>query len=194
MNARARKAAATRRNGPSSRRLPLRLARWSFRFSKAALGVAGGLVTILTLVFLLRPGLQPKSASSVKRATLSGASVDRPVTFGEYLVRAKEPRAGMTPSLLKRDGVFIQFHVEVVGYDGRNLPLRWSVLNARTGATVFDADPLTLRPQAADDSADWPLWAPEPSRPGIYYVFVQLYDPGGRVALAHLRTPSFRVP
>jgi hypothetical protein len=179
---------------PGVLRLPIRLARRILRLGKWVIGAAGAVVTILSLVFLVRPGLQPKGAPEVKGATLTKPSIDPAVTFGQYLERVKEPRVGHTASALARRGVLIQFHVEIRGYEGKYMPLRWSVLNTRTGASVFDADPVRLRPEAADDSGDWPLWAPRPSRPGTYYVFIQLYDPRGRIALDHLRTPTFSVP
>jgi hypothetical protein len=174
--------------------LPLKFAKRLLRLGKWAIGAAGALVTILSLVFLVRPSLQPKGAPEVKGATLSKPSIDAAVTFGQYLARVKEPRAGHDARALARRGVLIQFHVEIRGDQGKSLPLRWSVLNTSTGASAFDADPVRLRAGAADDSADWPLWAPQPSRPGTYYVFIQLYDPYGRLALDHLRTPAFSVP
>jgi len=156
-------------------------------------GVASAIAAVLGLIFLFAPGLRPKESTPppVKRAQLGVLKVERPVTYAQYLQRTDLPGGDYDRSYLQRPGVFVEFDVEIVGYQGVALPLRWSLYDARTGNQVSESKSTTLTADAASDRATWHVWAPLPNRPGRFFLLIQLFEPERPIPLDRAQTESF---
>ena len=113
---------------------PPRRAKWSLRRpsvgqASALVGLIGGVVA---LVFIFKPGWKPQAPSDTSKATITDTRVFQPVTFKRYLQRQQLPiGGGINPAYLKRSGVMVSFHYEIVGLRHRKLPLRWELLRRR---------------------------------------------------------------
>jgi hypothetical protein len=160
----------------------------------AAAGVSFA-VAVLGLVFLLWPSLKPEPPAAVKEAHLSDITVDRHVTFAAYLDRGAYSRMSITRADLRRMGVLIGFAFTIQGYKGRRLPLRWQLIDARTGEQVSQRQDLFIVPEAAADRSTFPIWVRPPSgRRRVFFVEVELRDDRSPAPLDRLRTPPFRWP
>jgi hypothetical protein len=153
--------------------------------------VASAIAAILGLLFLFLPGLKPKGPPAQKRAEIGLLKVERPVTYEQYLERTNLPGGDYTKAYLRRPGVFVQFDVEIVGYEGVRLPLRWSLYDARSGSQVRESESTTLRADAETDRATWHVWAALPHGRGRYFLLIQLFDKRGVVPLDRAETESF---
>jgi hypothetical protein len=85
----------------------------------------------------------------------------------------------------------VQFHFVVTGYEGKPLPLKWELFDARSGDQVGESRAITVKAQSNRDEGDWHAWVPLPQRRGRFFVLVQILDPEGVVPLAQLQTPDF---
>jgi hypothetical protein len=154
----------------------------------AVVALASGVVG---LVFVLRPGLKPKPPPAHTAVHLSRVSFDRGVTFAQYLARADQPAGGLDRQSLRRRGALLTLHFDIIGYEGKRLPLRWHLLELRGGRQLGEQRAITITGTSAEDEGDWPVWVPAPPRPGRYAIDVELLNPQGTVPLATLRSPSF---
>jgi len=179
-------------SGRSTRRSP-RTARSLRAFVIQAGAIAGAIGAILSVVFVLLPNLQPKAAQPLteKRADIGVLKVERPVTYRQYLQRTGLPGGDYGAAYLERPGVFVEFDVSIIGYNGQPLPLRWSLFDAVSGSEVSEAKGTTLRAEAPSDRATWHIWAPLPRRRGKFFLLIQLFDPKGVVPLDRAQTESF---
>ena len=96
-----------------------------------------------------------------------------------YLQRQDLPIGTLTKPYLARQGVLIEFHYEIEGLGGRQLPLRWELSNARTNALVAQGQALTITPANNDEGADWSVWIQPPKTGRRYYATVTIYQPKG---------------
>ena len=161
----------------------------------SATATAVGLVSaVLGLVFLLRPQLKPAPPApppAHTAARLRPVTFDDAVTFGEYLARTDQPAAGLDAATLRRRGVLVTFAFDIFGYKGKRLPLRWHLLDVRSGRQVGEQDAVTITATADRDEGNWPAWIATPRTAGSYAVVVNLMSPDGRVPLATLTTRRF---
>jgi hypothetical protein len=153
--------------------------------------VAGAIGAVLGVVFVLLPSLKPEPPPAEKRADIGVLKVERPITYAQYLQRTGLPGGDYGTSYLRRQGLFVQFDVSIVGYKGKRLPLRWSLYEADSGDEVSEAKGTTLRADAATDRATWHIWAPLPRRRGRFFLLIQLFDPKGVVPLDRAQTEPF---
>jgi hypothetical protein len=153
--------------------------------------IAGAIGAVLGVVFVLVPSLKPDAPPLERRGDIGVLKVDRPVTYAQYLQRTGLPGGDYGASYLRRQGVFVQFDVSIVGYKDKQLPLRWSLYDAESGAEVSEAKGTTLRAEAATDRATWHIWAPLPAGRGRFFLLIQLFDPKGVVPLDRAQTESF---
>jgi hypothetical protein len=148
-------------------------------------GLAG---TLVGLVFAVWPSIKPEGPALTKGATLEHLSADEVITRRQYFQRAQLPTTGFTVDQLARRGLYVTFDISIEGYKGRELLLRWELVNATTGNQMADAESTIFKPVALRDAASWQEWIPLPSGNRTYVVFVRLYDPTGRVPLATQRS------
>jgi len=154
----------------------------------SALGLAA---TVIGIVFVLWPSLKPDPPPVDKGASLSHAQVDPGLTFGQYLDRIEQSRGPYGPDLLARRGAFVEFDFSVRGYKDKHLPLRWQLLDARTGIQLDHSSDLRVTPDVNTDAGSWNAWIPLPPAAHRVYVQIQLYNDAGTVPIGRIRTPPF---
>lgn len=150
--------------------------------------------TFLGIVFLLWPWLKPEGPPETRGAMLNNFTLDRKVTFGQYLDRIELSRAPYKPDQLGRPGVLVEFNVVITGYKGKRLPLRWQLIDEESGEQLHGSRDLLIVPGSSTDQNAWPVWVPRPKgRERHLFVKVTLYDPNG-VPVARGRTQLFANP
>jgi hypothetical protein len=160
---------------------------------RAGLGVAAALAVALLLWAAF--GSHGEQAPPTKAAKLSGATLDRNVSFGQYLDRKELSKAPYPAAQLARRGAFVAFDFKVQGYKGKRLPLRWVLMDARTGDLLDQSSAVAITPDAQTDQGSWDVWVPVPRGAGRrFYVQLQLYDNQGTVPIGRLRTATFGPP
>ena len=95
---------------------------------------------------------------------------------------------------LQMVGVVITFDVKLVGLNGRDCPVEWSLLDGRT-YQPFDQPYLrgqramphsAVKARADEDTLSMPIWIPRPPGAGSFTVMLEIFDdesPGGRLPL-----------
>jgi hypothetical protein len=169
-----------------------RLRRPSLGEASTAIGLIGG---VLALVFVLKPGWQPRQSPDISKATVSDTRVVQPVRFRRYLEIQQLPiPSGMTRAFLRRRGTMVRFHYEIQGLGHKTLQLRWEVSNAAANDLVASSSSAyTLTPSNNDDAGDWSVWIPSLKKGHDYYVTVTIYQPQGPpYELKHFDSPNFR--
>jgi hypothetical protein len=167
--------------------------RWKAAPVRAGLAIA----VVLGVGALLWASLKPQGSEAppTKAAKLSGLTLDRHVSFGQYLDRKALTKAPYSTTQLARRGAFVTFDFKVQGYKGKRLPLRYELIDARTGDLLWQQRDFAITPDAQTDQATWDFWAPLPSGADRrFYAQVQLYDDRGVVPLDRLRTKTFGPP
>ena len=157
--------------------------------------VAGAIAAVAGLVFLFFPGLRP-TTHACPEAT-EGQIRDVSVTGGsyaDYLGQARIDSAGRTAAQLATRGFILNYDVTASGFRGKTLPLRWSLVSAKTGNTVADPSlknqlALTITPDRCTYHVGHPIWV-RPHGAQRYYVELFLYDPS-EIQLDSAQSPSF---
>jgi len=158
-----------------------------------ASALVGFAAALAALIFLLWPSLKPEGPPASRGAKLENLSVDRDITFGQYLERIEQSRRPYGPAQLAERGAFVEFSFAIEGYKGERLPLRWQLIDARTGEQLDHSRDLLIRPLANRDSAGWSVFVrTPPGRTRRMYVQLQLYNDTGDVPLTRVRTEVFR--
>lgn len=167
--------------GPKSRR---GVRQWFGELSttvKAAGGIAGAIAAVLALVFLLFPDLRPDPTPSEGSATLSQPTLEQPVTFGQYLDRIEVPRDGSTAEQLAERGALAGLQVEIKGYRGERLPLRWFLLDEGTHEIVNQQSRRhSFEPDRDEARLSWPVWVGLPAEAGTFRIVFEIYPPGAQ--------------
>jgi hypothetical protein len=158
-------------------------------------GAVAAVVVVATALFALWPLIKPDDAPATKAASLSNLTLDRDVSFGQYLDRKGMTRKPYGPAELARRGAFITFQFRVEGYRGKRLPLRWLLFDARTGDLLTQSRDYALTPAANTDQGTWDFfWIPLPRGHERFSIQVQLYDNAGLVPIGQLETKRFPPP
>jgi hypothetical protein len=174
-------------------RARVRAKNFSSRIGRALAATATVAATVVGLLFVLWPELKPEAPPTAKGAELSDATLDRKATFAQYLDRLAESHAPFQRAQLRRRGVLIGFRMMAQGYNGARLPLRWQLINARTGSQVAQSQDLFYTPEAEEDRNTWSVWVPVPSGDRrVFFVEIELRDDRNAVPLDRLRTQRFR--
>lgn len=158
----------------------------------ALVGVIGGVVG---LVFVFRPGWKPQAPVDVGKAVVTAVRVHQPVTFRRYLQRLQLSSGTVSTEQLSRRGVLITFHVQISGFKGKQLPLRWELNDKATGDLVSEDEAVSIVPSTNDEGRVWFVWVPSPTKARDYYVTVTIYQPkkgGVDVPLQDFDTGTFR--
>jgi hypothetical protein len=153
--------------------------------------LAGALIAVVGIFLMLWPSLKPEAAPATKAAQLSNPTLDRDITFGQYLDRKELPRRPYSNAVLARRGAFVTFDFRIEGYRGKRLPLRWQLLDARTGDQISQSRDVAITADATTDRGSWDVWVPLPRGHRRVFVQVQLYDDDGIVPLDRMRTATF---
>jgi len=158
------------------------------------IGAVAAVVLVAAAVLVLGPLLKPQDAPATKAARLSNLTLDRDISFGQYLDRKELSRKPYEPAVLARRGAYVAFEFRVEGYRGKRLPLRWQLIDARTGDQLDQSRDIAITPAATTDQGSWDVWVPLPRGHKRFYVQVQLYDNAGLVPIGRLRTERFPAP
>jgi hypothetical protein len=181
-----------------SRKTLPELLRWLVTSWKVAVAAAGGLTTILLLVFLVFPDKKPKAAEAcpgISKGMIGNVTADQRVRLRAYWELNPGSRESVSKERLNAIGRVVHFRVDINGYRGKELTVWWWMLTA-DGEPV--AEP-TLRRQLAfgltpndcTTGGSREIWAELPKRSGRYQIEVQLFD--GDEKLDYGRTKTFVV-
>jgi hypothetical protein len=170
--------------------------RWSPMNHVTAAATIVGLITgVASLVFLLRPELEPQAAEPNTPPTRTSArlqqlSVRENVTRAEFLRRTDGDPTGFTKAQLAETGVFVRYRVAIRGFESLPVTVKHEVFDARTGKEVSEESSLTITPpkNAKNIERDWHTWATLPPGRGTYIVVVKLLAEGESAPLATLET------
>jgi hypothetical protein len=138
---------------------------------------ATALLTLIGLVVGLAAKFWPEP-EPVRKAEMS-TRVDSGLTRREYFERIGLDPGGLSDKVLNQKGALIQFTVEATGYEGKDLNLKWAVLDG-VHPTPVKSDAITVTPGADTDrlSPD-PVFAPFPKGRGPFKVEGDLRAPDG---------------
>jgi hypothetical protein len=161
------------------------------RVGRGIASAVGLSATVIGIIFVLWPSLKPDPPPVDRGASLSHAQVDPGLSFGQYLDRIEQSRKPYGPADLARRGAYVEFDFSVRGYKDEHLPLRWQLLDARTGVQLAHSSDLRVTPDVNTDAGSWNVWIPQPPRARRMYVQIQLYNDRGRVPIGRIRTPDF---
>lgn len=133
---------------------------------KVAIVVAGGVTTVLTLLFMLLPGLRPANPSSTVSANLSDVSI-QPESFGDYLTNSSSPQQAQRRGDSARPGYTISYQETLVGFQGtlcRIVPDIYQISGDRR-VTLSPSDQQrvwapSFRPRAQNESLNRTDWIP----------------------------------
>ena len=168
------------------RSLPVRVARW-------VSATVGFVATLLGVVFVLFPAIKPQGPPPTRRATLTNPATER-LTWAQYLDRLDLDRSPYDASALRRRGIFVEFDYAIDGYRDKPLPLRWELVDVRSGAQLRHSRDTLIVPEAATDAGTWSVWVPLPRRRvRRAYVQLQLFKPSGDIPIGRLRTQPVAV-
>ena len=154
----------------------------------AYVGQIGGVVALVAsvvgLLFVFKPGWQPTPPPDIGTLKIVDSSVRQPVTFGRYLERLRLPPLGTTEALRRRQGLLIEFDYEAAGLRGKQLPIQWELVDAKTNDRVRSGDDdadgnaaVGIKPSTNQETAKWFVWVPAPEAGRNYYVTVTIYQP-----------------
>jgi len=161
------------------------------QIAKAVAAVVTFAATLTGLIFGLWPTLEPAAPPAAKGAALTNATIDL-VSFRQYLDRTMQSRSPFGAAQLERPGALVGFDFNIKGYLGKDLPLRWQLIDASTHEQVHQSQDLFMTPTANEDQNSWSVWIPLPSRAGHrFFVEIQLLDEGTAAPLGRIRTDRF---
>ena len=151
-------------------------------------------VAVVAAAFLvLWPASRPQDAPATKAARLSNLTLDRDVTFGQYLDRkeySRQPRAGAArPARGIR-----RVQLPDPGLPRQAPAAALAAVDARTGDQLDQSRDVAITPAANTDQGSWDVWVPLPRGHKRFYVQVQLYNNAGLVPIGRLRTERFPAP
>ena len=120
------------------------------------------------------------------------------VAYAKALLKVlKNTRAVSLPSGATEPlGVTLSFDLELEGFKGRSVDVRWSLYDAGARERVprdwlSNRRALAVRPEAAFDRPSAEFWVPLPKQRGPYFVRLSTYDDQGK-RLAYADSKSFR--
>ena len=158
---------------------------------------AAATVTFLTalfgLAFAVFTAFKPDEPPA-KGADIAIRTFDR-VSFGQYLDRIEGHRSEYPRAVLERAGALVGVEITVQGYRGQRLPLRWRIVDTRSGDQVqrSQEDRYFLPYTTKKDQNHWPIWVPLPrGRDRLFFVEFELFDDGGTTPLQSARTALFK--
>ena len=161
----------------------------SFWGAVARIGTLVGVLTGIVSLFVVLRGEFTSDPPPEKSVALSDLALERR-TWGQYLDEKEAKRDPYSKPQLERRGMYVQFHVEVVGWQGERLPVRWQLLDG-DGEIVQQDKLIEIQPQVNKDTADLDFWVALPRRRGPFRIRVRLYEPDGIVPLRRLDSKPF---
>ncbi len=167
-----------------------------FRPTQIATTVSAAVALAATatgLIFTLWPTARPEDRPASTRADFTNNITVDHISFAQYLQYIGQSRSGWRRKALRRQGVLVRYIVNIKGYRDKLLPLRWRLIDARTGDQVGHSPRgQFLAAETSDDQAGWPIWVPVPrGRERRFFVDIELLDDRGGGLLGQRRTRPF---
>jgi hypothetical protein len=168
-----------------------------FEWVKRLAGLIGLVSTVLGVVFVLAPNIKPQPAPAESSARFGSIELEQPMTFGQYLDRIRLPRKPYVDAagVLARNGAFVSGNVTIKGYKRKSLPLRWTLIDVERHEIVDQQDEIvSLLAVREVDPSRWQVWAPLPTRDGVFRLVVEIYAPNatrGQPPLDSISSRSF---
>jgi hypothetical protein len=164
---------------------------------------AGGILTILTLVFVVIPNLQPKPRPDLN-VEITAIEIERDVTYETYLLRNQlSIPPNFTCRELKSNGILIKPAFKLIGLQGETLQVKWSMFGAQSKrlvpSNVYLSQLLSpiaeYTPKEQTDIRIFEYWLPYPQLEGELYVRLELLvkEKDGFRAVAYKDTEPFPV-
>jgi hypothetical protein len=157
------------------------LRKWLGELSKGVKtigGIAGAIAAVLGVVFLLVPSLRPEATPPEGSATFAKPTIDQPVTFRQYLRRIELPETGVTAERLQQAGVLADVKVTIKGYRGKELPLRWYVLDLGTRDIVYESSrKYFFKTDRSAATVSKAFWIPMPETRGTFKIVFEIWPP-----------------
>jgi hypothetical protein len=162
-----------------------------YTIAAAVIGIASSATALL---FTLAPDLRPTGRAPAQSAALSDLRVNPDATYGQYLARIDQPRAGFSDQQLGRRGALLDFRVRVEGFKGTTLLLKWELFDDETGREVNESKAIRITPTNQVNEATWQFWVPLPPDSGRYIAIVELMEQKEHhlLKLASLETTELR--
>jgi len=154
----------------------------------AVIGIVGGIVGLYYTVFP-----HPAGCSGTRAGLLGEPIVATGVSYRQFLQITGQPPGGADKPTLDRLGTVIDVPFTAEGYEGKELPLRWSTLTAgglplaEPGQT--DQLALEIIPEDCSDRGRRKVWAALPSKPGRYVVELTWLDDDDELLDTRRTTP-----
>ena len=163
----------------------------------AAGAIASALSSVVALVVLVWPegGDSGGGSGDVSSVKLREPNMRR----GEYcrkFLQGDERRRCLAGTNLDDLGNLFLVKVRLTGQRGPCCRIEWTIYEQENRGKLADpdfVDELAVRDiePGADETRGWPIWVPNPGRPGNYYVVFDLYARDGH--LDENRSPGFSV-
>ena len=161
---------------------PAKRGRWIGGLSLAAAGAAVALLVGLTSVIdWVGRTIDPPNQPVVDAQLLNVALSREREPLGNYLRDTRQPLDELSEREQREQGLVFNVRVSIVGAVGKQFPLAWTMLDAKTGRPLSD-DRLYRQiavdfiPKGVTHNRTWQVWVPYPSRAGDYKLETTLMD------------------
>jgi hypothetical protein len=158
--------------------------------------VAAAIVVALVVLVLSR-GSGGGRNPTVIDARIAKVEHQGPAVLGNYLGDTNQSRRGYTAQQLRQTGTVFALTIQLRGERGTKFPLRWYMTDAAGGTRLpgrsYNQEPAVFQPRSDNHSRTWPVWIPDPPRPGRYRVTFML-DDAHHKPVDQKVTPVFRTP
>lgn len=155
-------------------------------------GPAGDPTATLGATIDPTPTSAAASTNTPISASLSGTLTnvelaDPLISLGDYCDRRGLPCSSYDAVDRRRPGNVFSYSIETIGYEGEQLPIRWSMYDAQSGQRIDEPTHVyqdgwpdgVYTPFATQDRNSGELWIPLSSSPGTFFVRLELYPPDG---------------
>jgi hypothetical protein len=143
----------------------------------AASAVVGLTTGVIGLVRLFDKPPPPEKSGELSPLTAA------PMSYREYIQRRGDSPSDFTEARLRCPVADLQTRVTTVGYLGKTLPVRWTVLTADGHALHTSRSTLRVTPTANKREFNLGFWAGLPVTGGRFTVLVTLLDENGQQEL-----------
>jgi hypothetical protein len=100
--------------------------------------------------------------------------------LGDYLSDTNQPRTGLSSYQLAEQGFEFLIGIRLQGEQGRNLFLKWSIIDYATKTPladpIYNQDAARVVAQSPDHARQLPIWVPSPPRRGKFVFRAMLLD------------------
>jgi hypothetical protein len=142
-------------------------------------GLAAAVVGLVTGIVALVDRLTPEP-EPVKSIAMPEPDLETGITFAQYLDRVDRGPCTLEPAVCGERGAMVEFTVEATGYKGKELTLKWELIDLGTGNEVRESDAFTITPAAPTDTVPVPpIFTAFPDQGGPLQFRAELFDVGG---------------